>query len=976
MRRRSHKVSTGGTLFTAVLVLTGHLAAQTPTPALTTLYTFASAPRDGIYPLGVAAGAGGVLYGSSEYGGSGPCTELGSGCGTIFSLTPPLSPGGAWTEAVLYSFTGAGDGGQPSSVVIGSGGVLYGTTQFGGTGACSSAPTAGCGTVFSLTPPASPGGVWTERVIYSFMSGKDGSVPTSGVTIGSGGALHGTTQWGGSGPCSGAVGFPGCGTVFSLTPPVSSGGAWTEAVLYNFPSFFGYSPPGVAIGSGGILYGTTATGGTGSACSCGAVFSLTPPTGGISGPGAPWTEATLYSFAGGSDGNNPAGVVIGSGGVLYGASGGGGVSSSGTVFALAPPGLPGGAWIKSVLYAFTTGLGDNGYYPSPGLTIGSGGVIYGTTSSGGASDVGTVFSLTPPPGEPLGAGAWTESVIYNFTSGTPGVLQTFSGLAIGQGGAIYGATAYGGPAASGTVYALNPPTSSSGAWTESPLYSFTGASPGNGELSGLAVGVGPGGGPVLYGTTEGGGTGACPAGCGTVFSLTPPAEGPSAAGPWTLSVLYRFRGGSDGAYPAAGVTIGSGGLLYGTTEFGGTGPCTAYGQPPGCGVVFSLDPPASPGGAWTETTLHSFYIPNATCPLQPFEVCTGNLDGAYPVTGLAIGGGVLYGTTSGGGTLNSGTAFSLTPPTVPGGGWTETVLYNFASHAEAAPTSAGPSALAIGSGPGGSPVLYGTTSAGSLSSQCGFLCGTVFSLTPPAGAPAGGGVWPEAVLHYFDHLDGQRLPGDGSHPVAGVAIGQGGVLFGTTCDGGTNGYGTVFSLRPPESPGGAWNETIIHNFTGSGDGSGPCGGLVFGKDGLLYGATEYGGIAGAGTVFSITPPSARGGAWTETVLYNFAGGSDGQAPSAGVVIGQHGVLYGTTSQGGIRKSSCVFGSGCGTLFSLTPPASAGGAWTKATLYRFTGGSDGWGPDGGVFITKGGLLLGATEFGGSCQFCGTVFALEQ
>jgi len=417
-----------------------------------------------------------------------------------------------------------------------------------------------------------------------------------------------------------------------------------------------------------------------------------------------------------------------------------------------------------------------------------------------------------------------------------------------------------------------------------------------------------------------------------------------------LRTLYSFTGGSDGGQPAATVIV-SGGVLYGTTLYGGT---SDY------GVVYALTEPASPGGAWTETTLYNF---------------AGGNDGAYPNANVVMGkDGILYGTTGGPGSLNTlGAVYSLTPPTSPGAPWTEATLYSFSGPSDGENPVA---PVAIGSGPSGYPMLFGTTGFGGGCPANAWGCGTVFSLTPPAGAPAGGGVWPEAVLHYFDHLDGQRLPGDGSHPVAGVAIGQGGVLFGTTCDGGTNGYGTVFSLGSPESPGGAWNETIIHNFTGSGDGSGPCGGLVFGKDGLLYGATEYGGIAGAGTVFSITPPSARGGAWTETVLYNFAGGSDGQAPSAGVVIGQDGVLYGTTSQGGIRKSSCVFGSGCGTLFSLTPPASAGGAWTKATLYRFTGGSDGWGPDGGVFITKGGLLLGATEFGGSCQFCGTVFALEQ
>src|ERR1035438_10337542 len=154
----------------------------------------------------------------------------------------------------------------------------------------------------------------------------------------------------------------------------------------------------------------------------------------------------------------------------------------------------------------------------------------------------------------------------------------------------------------------------------------------------------------------------------------------------------------DGSYPTAGVVVGSNGVLYGTTEYGGTGTCNAYTQPPGCGVVFSLTSPSSPGVAWTETTLHSFSSSNGTC--NPVG-CGGYSDGFYPTTGVVIGsGGILYGTTGGGGTISGGTVFSLTPPAdVPSGSgaWTEAVLYDFtAFNTYYFPASAGPSGLTIG----------------------------------------------------------------------------------------------------------------------------------------------------------------------------------------------------------------------------------------------------------------------------------------
>jgi uncharacterized repeat protein (TIGR03803 family) len=126
-------------------------------------------------------------------------------------LTPPKSPGGAWTEAVLYTFTGKGDGAQPNGIALNPGGVLYGTTQVDGIASCLNGQ--GCGTVFSLTPPSAPGGSWTLDTIYQFGSSPDAAHPEAAVLI-DGGVLYGSTGQGGQ------LGF---GTVFSLAPPAAPG---------------------------------------------------------------------------------------------------------------------------------------------------------------------------------------------------------------------------------------------------------------------------------------------------------------------------------------------------------------------------------------------------------------------------------------------------------------------------------------------------------------------------------------------------------------------------------------------------------------------------------------------------------------------------------------------------------------------------------------------------------------------------------
>jgi len=170
-------------VISSTFVLLAHNSvAQTP-PQLTTLYSFTGQNGDGGSPqCNLAKGPGGVLYGTTYYGGT-------ASLGTVFELTPPAAAGGAWTETVLYSFTGQnGDGSFPrNGVAVASSGVLYGTTDNGGAGPCQ----LGCGTAFSLTPPASPGGAWTESVLHKFGTKKgDGFLYPSNLVIGPGGVLY------------------------------------------------------------------------------------------------------------------------------------------------------------------------------------------------------------------------------------------------------------------------------------------------------------------------------------------------------------------------------------------------------------------------------------------------------------------------------------------------------------------------------------------------------------------------------------------------------------------------------------------------------------------------------------------------------------------------------------------------------------------------------------------------------------------
>lgn len=218
--------------------------------------------------------------------------------------------------------------------------------------------------------------------------------------------------------------------------------------------------------------------------------------------------------------------------------------------------------------------------------------------------------------------------------------------------------------------------------------------------------------------------------------------------------------------------------------------------------------------------------------------------------------------------------------------------------------------------------------------------------------------WTESVLYSFQ---GPSI-GDGSNPQAGLVADAKGNLYGTTASGGAFDSGTVFELTPPAMAGGAWTESVLYSFKGGTDGSNPSSALIF--DGTsLVGTTPAGGASSFGTIFELTPPKKKGTPYTETILYSFTGRSDGGKPYGSVVLKSK-VLYGTTLDGGPGSQ--------GAVFELKPPAVAGGVWTESVIYGFTGGADGGKPYAGVIVGKLNVLYGTTGLGGSGY--GTVFAL--
>jgi uncharacterized repeat protein (TIGR03803 family) len=341
-------------------------------------------------------------------------------------------------------------------------------------------------------------------------------------------------------------------------------------------------------------------------------------------------------------------------------------------------------------------------------------------------------------------------------------------------------------------------------WTEKVLYSFKGnRKDGVGPSAGLIFdGVGN-----LYGTTGGGGV----YNAGTVFELMTTANGN-----WTERVLHSFKFGSSAGWdPDGGLILDNSSNLYGT----------AGGGVDGDGVVFELARTA--GGHWVEKVLHTFR--------------DDGKDGRNPVAGLIFDdAGNLYGTTpSGGAYYGGGTVFELTPKA--GGGWSEKILHSFdnSGHGDGR-DGLWPFAGLILDAQGN---LYGTTSSGGNLEYCGGNgCGTVFELSPRAG----GHDWREKILHNFRN-NGK----DGTGPAGNLIFDAAGKLYGLTPTGGAYNGGTAYELSPTAD--GGWTEKVLHSFGYSSDGINPSASLVCDFAGNLYGTTWQGGSDEWGTVFEIMP---------------------------------------------------------------------------------------------------------------------------
>jgi len=364
----------------------------------------------------------------------------------------------------------------------------------------------------------------TEQVIYNFPKTGSGA----GVVLtGDAGRMYGTAPTGGKTAC-----YLGCGLIFEF------GGA-NYHVLYEFSGGAdGAYPTGKMVLDGiGDLYAAVNGGG---AYGYGGVVKLSRGAVG-------WIETTLYSFNpnNGVDGSNPAGgLTMDAGGNLYGTTIYGGANGGiGTVYKLTNYR---GTWTYSKLYGFFPR--PDGQYPRGEVIFDSAGNIYGTTVYGGASDLGSVYELSPGSG-----GTWTERIIYTF-DGTYG--QTPEGpVSMDAAGNLYCLTNSGGARSEGTAMELTP--NSNGTWSPVLLHSFGGQGDGGFPNGGLT----PGGGGAFYGTTFIGGAN----NGGVVFRLKQQSNGQ-----WSESLLHSFSLANDGYSPVSGVTVGPGNALFGGTGYGGT----------------------------------------------------------------------------------------------------------------------------------------------------------------------------------------------------------------------------------------------------------------------------------------------------------------------------------------------------------------------------------------------------------------------
>jgi uncharacterized repeat protein (TIGR03803 family) len=615
------------------------------------------------------------------------------------------------------------------------------------------------------------------------------------------------------------------GTIFKMTP------FGTVTILHDFAGCYrdclrsdgGYPTAALVQATDGNFYGTTTSGGSGGE---GTLFKVTPNG----------VVTVLHSFVCAVDGCELSGALIqATDGNLYGSAYGGGPEFDGSLFKISLDGT------FSLLHVFTAADPAGGSPNSP-LLQGADGNFYGATNT-------AIFKMTPDG---------TVTVLHAFDASEP--LFFVGGLVQGTDGNFYGPL---GDRNGGGVFKMTP----SGSLTV--LHQFTGSN-GDGGYPGNLLRATDG---SIYGATVSGGDGSAFFGHGTVFRLAPDG---------TVSTLYTFTDGADGAYPFA-LVQGSDGNFYGTEGDHGS--------------IFRV----TTTGALTTIG----------------NVFPGIGEGSPEASLVQAADGSVYGTTTQGGPRHVGTVFRVTYDGVT------TVVHSFTGVDGATPHAA------LVQAPDGS--FYGTTGAGG-----GSNLGTVFRMAPDGTL---------TVLHAFSGGT------DGARPYASMVRGPDGAVYGTTRDGGPLNFGTVFRVAPDGS------YTVLYSFAGGYDGGHPLAALVLGTDGNFYGTTSITGAFNAGTAFRITLQGRL------TILHAFSGtdgtGRDGSYPRAALLQARDGNFYGTTYAGGTF--------GYGTMFRMT----AEGAVTILHSFAWV---DGINPVAPLIQGSDGNLYGTASDGGvgKCVPAGTAF----
>ena len=654
----------------------------------------------------------------------------------------------------------------------------------------------------------------------------------------------------------------------------------------------------------------------------------TTPFGGSSGDGtifrirpdgSAFTVLKQLSFT--NSGATPyAGVIEGKDGFLYGTTYSGGARGLGTVFKMSKDGLT-----YTVLRHFGLSFGD-GNYPRAGLVESFNGFLYGTTTAGGTSGFGTVFRIARDGSN--------YSVLRSFAGGENDGDTPNSGLVEGpsQEGFLYGTTHTGGSNDVGTVYRINT-NGSSFKVLLSPA-----ATPGSPEAidGGVIVGRTDG---FLYGMSRFGGTNDS----GTIFRLDRNGG--------NFSVLRHFAQFNDAIYPGTQLLEGSDGLLYGVTSQGGTnnnrGTIFTIGRT-GTGYKLLHHFGASLGDAFDAASPLIESTNTLYCLTRQ-----GGLSGDGALVRIARTGtnyAVVFGFSSAGGdgftleqsllALDTNDLFGVTRDGGKDGGGTvyriqrHTTNYTILHHF----------------GPGTTNLL--NPSGTLLDGQDGFFYGSALF----GGANGFGGVYRLATNGTGFQIvrDFTAIAADGRLASGPLWLGSDGALYGTTRMGGSSSTGMVFRLA---KDGGDF--LPLHNFTGGNpDGAGPQDGVVE-VNGMLYGTTPYGGPADWGVLFRV---GTFGDGYQR--LHSFGtNATDGIDPSGGLLKASDGRLYGATRGGGT--------GGLGALYRFDPANSS-----YAVIVNLTNAStQGQQPVGRLVEGADGLLYGATSAGGSFNV-GTLYRVAK